>query len=187
MWQFKYMVVNLLKRKWSTNCRNPTLGLVTKARACKGAGQMWSPGVTFHVLKSVKKCEGMNLHTLEWAPTLGVGVMNFQRVIVGVKFHWIEEFFISLKNFWNLNAFKIARVPILKILGSHLGVPKQNYIWVLASWPGIENTIRGKVVASLSRGYGEFCEFMFACGSSMHQRCSNYALTNLLFGLCRFM
>ncbi len=28
---------------------------------------------------------------------------------------------------------------------------------------------------------------MFACGSSVHQRCSNYTLTNLLFGLCRSM
>jgi hypothetical protein len=31
----------------------------------------------------------------------------------------------------------------------------------------------------------ESCEFVFAHGSSMHQKCSNYALTNLLFGLCR--
>ncbi len=29
--------------------------------------------------------------------------------------------------------------------------------------------------------------FMFACGSSVHQKCSNHALTNLLFGLCRSM
>jgi hypothetical protein len=26
---------------------------------------------------------------------------------------------------------------------------------------------------------------MYACGSSMHQKCSNYALTNLFFGLCK--
>jgi hypothetical protein len=35
--------------------------------------------------------------------------------------------------------------------------------------------------------YGESCESMYACGSSVHQKCSNYALTNLLFGLCRFI
>jgi hypothetical protein len=29
-------------------------------------------------------------------------------------------------------------------------------------------------------------ESMFTCGSFMHKKCSNYALTNLLFGLCRF-
>ncbi len=32
---------------------------------------------------------------------------------------------------------------------------------------------------------GESCESVFACGLSMHQKCSNSALTNLLFGLCR--
>jgi len=28
---------------------------------------------------------------------------------------------------------------------------------------------------------------MFVCGSSVHQKCYNYALTNLLFGLCKSM
>jgi hypothetical protein len=36
-----------------------------------------------------------------------------------------------------------------------------------------------------SSGHGESYEFVFAYGSSMHQKCLNYALTNLLFGLCR--
>jgi hypothetical protein len=36
-----------------------------------------------------------------------------------------------------------------------------------------------------SLSYGEFCESMFACGLFMQQKCSNYALTNLLFGLCK--
>jgi hypothetical protein len=44
-------------------CRNPSLGLATKARACKGAGQEGSSGVTFHALGSVGECEGMNPHT----------------------------------------------------------------------------------------------------------------------------
>jgi hypothetical protein len=35
-----------------------------------------------------------------------------------------------------------------------------------------------------SPGHGEFCEIVFAHGSFVHQKCSNYALTNLLFGLC---
>jgi hypothetical protein len=38
-----------------------------------------------------------------------------------------------------------------------------------------------------SSGRGEFCESKFARGSSELQRCSNYVLTNLLFGLCRFV
>ncbi len=36
-------------------------------------------------------------------------------------------------------------------------------------------------------GSGEFCEYVFVRGSSVHQKCSNYALTNLLFGLCKFV
>jgi len=34
----------------------------------------------------------------------------------------------------------------------NLGVLKQNDIWVLTPWPGIENIIRRKVVASLKFG-----------------------------------
>jgi len=41
-------------------CRNPSLGLMTKVKVGNSAGQEWSPGVTFHVPKSVGKCEGMN-------------------------------------------------------------------------------------------------------------------------------
>jgi hypothetical protein len=45
------------------SCRNPNLRLATKTRACKGASQEGSPGVTSHAHRSVRKCEGMNLHT----------------------------------------------------------------------------------------------------------------------------
>jgi len=54
--------------------RDPNLWLVTKVRACKGVGQEWNPGVTFHALGSVGECEGMNPHTPKWAPILGVGI-----------------------------------------------------------------------------------------------------------------
>jgi hypothetical protein len=37
----------------------------------------------------------------------------------------------------------------------------------------------------LSSGRGESCESMFAHGLFVHQKCFNYAWTNLLFGLCR--
>ncbi len=67
---------------------------------------------------------------------------------------------------------------------SHLGVPGQNDILVLVPWLGIENY---KVWLPPRPNCDESCESMLACGSFMHQRCSNYALTNLLFGLCRFM
>jgi hypothetical protein len=44
-------------------CRNPSLGLVTKARACKGASQKGSLRITSHALMIVGECEGMNTHT----------------------------------------------------------------------------------------------------------------------------
>jgi len=44
---------------------------------------------------------------------------------------------------------------------------------------------KGKVVTSPSLGRGESCKSEFVRGSSYHQKCLNYALTNLLFGLCR--
>ncbi len=57
-----------------TPCRNLSLGLATKARACKNEGQEGSMGVTFHAPKNAKECEGMNPHTPKGTPTLGVGV-----------------------------------------------------------------------------------------------------------------
>jgi len=53
---------------------NLSLRFATKARTCKGVGQEWSLGVTFHAPGSVRNCEGMNPHTPKWAPTLGVKV-----------------------------------------------------------------------------------------------------------------
>jgi hypothetical protein len=36
-----------------------------------------------------------------------------------------------------------------------------------------------------SPGCGESCEFVFTRDLSVHQKCSNFALTNLLFDLCK--
>jgi hypothetical protein len=68
---------------------------------------------------------------------------------------------------------------------SHLGVSKQSDIWVLVPWPGTKHTIRRKVVASLkSRPWWvlwvRVCPWLVCA-----PKCSNYALTNLLFGLCK--
>jgi len=48
-------------------CHNPNLGLATKARGCKVAGQE-------RKLRNERKCEGMNPHIPKGALTLGVGV-----------------------------------------------------------------------------------------------------------------
>jgi hypothetical protein len=42
-----------------------SLGLTTKARVCKGASQESTPGVTFHVPRNVRECEGMNPGTFK--------------------------------------------------------------------------------------------------------------------------
>jgi hypothetical protein len=47
---------------WKEGFHNPSLGFATKARACKVVDQEGSLGVTSHVPKSVKECEGMNPH-----------------------------------------------------------------------------------------------------------------------------
>jgi hypothetical protein len=81
-------------------CRNPSLGLTIKIRACEGASQVWSPWVAFHALESAKECEGMNPHTPKWAPTLGIGISMDSQIFkkqlqgskpIGLKsslYHW---------------------------------------------------------------------------------------------------
>jgi hypothetical protein len=74
---------------------------VTKAKACKGVGQEWSPGVTFHARGKCRKMWGnepahsqMNSHFGSWSfdgfsnfqkAIVGSKLSNFQRAIVGVK------------------------------------------------------------------------------------------------------
>ncbi len=61
----------------------------------------------------------------------------------------------------------------------------KNDIWVRVLWPGIEYTISENVVASPK---SEPWWVLWICVCPWFVRapkCSNYALTNLLFGLCR--
>jgi len=55
-------------------CRNPSFGLVTKAKGLQRCELRGSPGVTWHTPESVGKCEGVNPHTPKTTPTLGDGV-----------------------------------------------------------------------------------------------------------------
>jgi hypothetical protein len=67
----------------------------------------------------------------------------------------------------------------------NLGVSGQNDIWVQPPWLITYNTIRGKVVASLKSKPWWVLWVRVCSWSFVHQKWSNYALTNLLFGLCR--
>jgi hypothetical protein len=70
----------------------------------------------------------------------------------------------------------------------NLGVKIQNDIWVQVLWPSAKNIIRGKVITSLQSGLW-WILWVYVCplGLSVHQKCFNYALTNLLFGLRKFV
>jgi hypothetical protein len=83
-------------------------------------------------------------------------------------------------------ALQNVRSPNFENFGiPNLGVSRQNDIWMQLLWLITDNTIRGKVLISPKFGCGEFCEFVDARGSFVHQKCFNYAQINLLFGLCR--
>jgi len=47
---------------------------MTKARACKVAGQEGSLGVRVHAPRSARECEGIDPHTPKGTLTLGVGI-----------------------------------------------------------------------------------------------------------------
>jgi hypothetical protein len=95
------------KKGQESNCRNPSLGLATKARACKGVGQERKLNSHISCSQECKRVWGnehshsqANSHFGSW--NFG-GFSNFQRMIVGVKTHWIEKFLISLEIFWNFD------------------------------------------------------------------------------------
>jgi hypothetical protein len=84
-------------------CHNPNLGFAIKARACKGVGQKGSSRVTSHAPRSVRECEGMNLHTPKWVPILGVRIsMDFQifkKQLQRSKPIWLRSSFYHWKYF----------------------------------------------------------------------------------------
>jgi hypothetical protein len=56
------------------------------------------------------------------------------------------SFQLDAKN--NYGPPKLQKPQFREFWDSNLGILRQNNIWVLALWLGINNTIRGKVVAS---------------------------------------
>jgi hypothetical protein len=139
-------------------------------------------------------------HFGNWSPN---GLPNLQRAIPGVKnhcwrsflYHWkvINEgynFALNLTSIEGLHttlwASKVAGVPILGISGLPFWSPGTK--WHLGAGPMArhrEYYKGGRWWLPSSSGHGESCESLFRRDSSVHQKCSSYALTNLLFGLCR--
>jgi len=82
---------------------------------------------------------------------------------------------------------KVVGVLIMEISGLSLWESRDKMIWVLVLWPGTKYTIRGKVVASPKSGLW-WVLWVYVCMWLVHApKCLNYALINLLFGLCRFV
>jgi hypothetical protein len=98
---------NYETQSFGEECRNPSFGLVTKAKGVARVRAKRKSGVTSHTPGSVRKCEGVNPHTPKWTPMLGVGVPeglpNLQSAIAGVKTPRFEKFFISLESYWSLD------------------------------------------------------------------------------------
>jgi hypothetical protein len=69
----------------------------------------------------------------------------------------------------------------------HLGILGQNDIWVMVPWLGTEYIIRGKVVASPKFGPWWILRVHVCPWFVYAPKCSNSALTNLLFDFCRSM
>jgi len=107
--------VGLYSHDVDHHCRNPSLGLATKAKVYKGVGQKGSLGVTSHVPGSVGEWGNepshsqVNSHFRSWGPN---GLLNLQRAMTGIKTHWIEMFLISMEIFWNLNVQNGLAWPI---------------------------------------------------------------------------
>jgi hypothetical protein len=78
---------------------NPSLGLVTEAKACKVTSQERKPG-SERKWRNEPSHSQRSFHLGSWSPG---GLPNVQRAISGVKTQWIEELFIPLKSYWNLD------------------------------------------------------------------------------------
>ncbi len=85
---------------------------MTKARACKSAGQERGLGGTSYILESAGEYERMSFHIPKWAPTWGVGVpMDFQ--IFKEQFQGLKP--IGLKSFlyhWKAIETQMSRLGL---------------------------------------------------------------------------
>jgi hypothetical protein len=91
---------------------------------------------------------------------------------------------VCTQSYWS---HKLQESQFWEFRDPHLGVSGQNNIWMLVPWLGTKYTIRGKMVASPKFRFW-WVLWIRVCPWLVHApKCSNYALTNLLFGLCRSM
>jgi hypothetical protein len=127
-----------------------------------------------------KKGSGVKLAV--WLPPLKVrNHPNFLVCRWNVTYHWKD-----------LNKGYNFSLDFISIEGLHaklwaLKVTRQNDIWVLVPWLGTKYTIRGKVVTSPKFKPWWVLWVCVCLWFVRAPKCSNYALINLLFDLCRPM
>ncbi len=121
-------------------CRNPSLGFTTKARACNVACQKGSLGVMPNALGSVGKCEGMNPHTpprelplweleSQWIPRFSKSNFKGQNSI-----DW--GFFYIIKNILERTCLKWDCMTHLDTSNTSYGQKKgRESNWQFDSWP----------------------------------------------------
>jgi hypothetical protein len=173
-------------------CHNPSLGLATKERACKGAGQEWSLGITFHSLRIVGECEEMNPHTPKWGgrwwlpPSSGCGESCesvfahgsyvhqkcFSYALINLLFglcrsKWVIYLLVTLLSSY-IRA--LAHPSTLKVLQAteRTPIPHSSIVFTLDSH------------LSLLRNLG-VCQFVIRATSLSFIKAHNFKLMNLLF------
>jgi hypothetical protein len=93
----------------STNCYNQSKGLRRCVPRRKPMSHISCSRECGRVWENEPSHSQLNSHFGNWSFD---GLLNLQRAIAGVKTHWIEEFFISLKNSWNLYVWNGLAWPI---------------------------------------------------------------------------
>jgi hypothetical protein len=93
--------------------------------------------------------------------------------------------YLDKNYYFSLNLISIKSLHAKLLTPKIVGVPGQNVIWVLIPWPGTKYIIKGKVMVS-PKSKPWWILWVYVCPWFVYApKCSNYALTNLLFGLCR--
>jgi hypothetical protein len=109
-------------------CRNPSLGLTTKAKRVARLQAKRKPGSHITYSRECKKVWGSepshsqsNSHFVRWSPG---GLPKLQRAIWGVKTQWLVTFFISLEKILELRCLKWVRIAHLDIWNTSYGQKK---------------------------------------------------------------
>jgi len=162
------------------NTYNTSYGLITHLNTCHiSYGQKKGrESICQFDSRPLKVKNHLELHAWRWRT-----IYHWKDLDKGYNF---ASYFTSIEHLYKkLWASKVLGVSIFKILGLPTWESREK--WHLDATPMVNHR---KYYKGKGGGFPQvraMVGFVSPCGSSMHQKCFNYALTNLLFGLCRFM